>query len=318
VVEAVVPQGPASPAEAPLPARVLATHRALFDALRAHDEGALARLYAPDATVRAGSGLASAHGPAEAAALAKALFTAFPDMKVQWERALQAGDALAVEFAWTGSQAGPLGDRAPSKKRTSACVLLVERFAADGLIRSQRLYFDAEGVRADLDAHSPKPRPFAGLPTSQTVVADHSAAGPGDDAAVRALLQALRRGAYEEARPLADAASTWTDRTRGHATTGKGAVAAWLTFLTRSFPAGRSPLREGWTAGDFVVAEWGAGAGDADADDGAGDAASARVADVIELEAGHLKEVRTYRSTTRPAEAEASRRHGGAGPSKTQ
>ncbi len=295
------PPAPAPP-PTPLPALALATQRSFFDALRAHDPKALAALYAPDADVDLGVGVRQAHGPDAIAAVAESLFAAFPDAKVQWGTLLQSGDRTAVELAWTGTHTAALGGLAPTKKVVGAHGLLVERFAASGLLASQHLYFDADTLAADLATRGGKPHPFDGLPTAQTTVADPTAASADDDAAIHRLAASFGQGAYADARALADGTTTWTDATRGHGTTGKGAVLAWTSSLEHMWKRAERPLLDAWSAGDWLVLEWGVRAGAA-----VSDAAVPHVAEVVRFDGGHLAEVRTYRSSARSALPEPGR-----------
>jgi hypothetical protein len=284
---AVTPPAPL-PAPPPLNELELTTHRALFDALRAHDAKALAALYAPDAWVDVGVGLTEAKGGDAIAALAETLWTAFPDSKVQWGTLLQSGNGTAVELAWTGTHTGALGEHAPTKKVLGTALLLIETFTPSGLIESQHLYFDAETLTNDLATRVGRPHAFVGLPTAQTTALDHAVVTAEDEPAMRTLADALANGTLKDLSSLGSPATTWVDETRRHTTEGKGAVPAWVYFVSHAFPAGTKPVY--WAAGDDLALEW------------AGP--TAHVAEVISLQGGHIASIHTYRSVpqkpTRP------------------
>jgi predicted ester cyclase len=291
----------------------LATHRALFDALRAKDAHALAPLYAPDAAVSVGLGLALSHGADAAATLADTLFTAFPDSRLQWSKLYQAGDAIAVELAWMGTNRGPLRDAAATNRMVGTSAFLLTRFAPGGRIQTQHLYFDADALGRDLASRGMKlfgGGAFVGLPTAQTMVLDHAVATADDDAAMRGLVASFMRGNFEDARPLAQATTTWTEVATGHTATGKAAVAAWVSFLQRSFSGSGKQLIDVWSTGECVLLEWSTSSGGG-AEGPPDRAGSIHAAEVIRFDGGHLAEVRTYRSSVHKADAE-SRRHGAA------
>jgi predicted ester cyclase len=289
----------APPPPVPLADLALATHRAFFDAWRAHDADALAKLYAPEAGVYIGLGVVEAHGPDAAATLAKTLFEAFPDARVQWGTLLQSGSEVAVELGFTGTHAGPLATMTATKKVVGTRALLLERFAPNGLIEAQRLYFDADALAADLGMRTGKAHAWDGLPTSQTTVLDHAVVSADDDAAMRGLLASLARGTFGDARALGQATSSWYDATKGRTTTGKGAVPAWVAFLERTFKGGGKQLIDVWSTGEWVVLEWSGTLGVAP------DTNGAHAAELVLFDGGHIAEVRTYRSA--PPRAEAHR-----------
>jgi predicted ester cyclase/ketosteroid isomerase-like protein len=291
---------PPPPPPTPLPELALATHRAFFDALRAHDDAALAKLYASDAAVYVGLGLAEARGPDAAATLAKTFFGALPDVRVQWSLLLQSGNAAAVELAWTGAHTGALLDMPPTKKVVSSHALLVERFAPGGLIQAQHLYFESDTLAADLGSRGGKPHAFEGLPTTQATVLDHAVAAAEDDAAMRGLAASLAHGTFTDALKLADAKSTWNDMAKGHASVGQWGVRAWVAFLEKTFKGGGTKLIDVWSTGEWLVVEWSASSG--------GEARSPstsepHAAELIRFEHGRIAEVRTYRSSVRAASA---------------
>jgi hypothetical protein len=275
---------PPPPAPPPLSELELTTHRAVFDALRAHDPKALAALYAPDASVEVGVGLVDAKGPDAVVALVEALWAAFPDSKVQWGTLLQSGHEMAVELAWTGTNTGTLGEHAPTKKVLGTALLLLETFTPSGLIQSQRLYFDAETLATDLATRVGPPHAFVGLPTAQTTVLDGAPTTAEDEPAMRTLAESLANGTPKSLAALGSTLTTWFDETRRHTTEGKGAVAAWAFSVSHAFAADTRPVA--WTAGDHVALEW-SGA----------EPRGAHAAEVIAFQGGHITSIHTYRAS---------------------
>lgn len=288
------PPPPVPPPPQPLSELTLATQRAFFDALRSHDEAALAHLYAPDAAIYVGLGVAEAHGPDAAATLAKTFWEAFPDVKIQWSNLLQSGNAVAVELAWTGTQTSPLAGLVPARppRVVGSHALLLERFAPNGLLQAQHLYFDKDALESDLASRGAKPHAFDGLPTSQSTVLDHAVATAEDDAAMRGLAASFMRGAFADVRGLGLATSAWVDRTKGHTVSGKSAIPAWVSFLEHTFKGGGKQLMDVWSTGEWVVLEWSSSSGSAP------DAGGAHAAELVLFDGGHIAEVRSYRSST--------------------
>jgi hypothetical protein len=281
---------PPSPAPAPKPFAelALATHHTFLEAIRVHDDAGLSACYAPEAKLWLGPGLDM--GAADIDGLSKAAWAAFPDAKLQWSTFLQSGRSAALEIAWTGSQAGRLGDVPPSKRVIGSHALILERFAPSGLLVAQRAYFDAETIRTDLVTQGSTPHAFDGLPTTQTSAVDQAVSAE-DDPAIRGLAASFAHGAFDAARPLGNEASVWSDATKGRAISGKGAVGAWISFLEHSFKGGGAQLVDTWSTGEWLVLEW-----NSSPNDGAAPNAT-RAAELVRFEGGHIREVRTYRSS---------------------
>jgi hypothetical protein len=275
----------------------MATHRALFDALRAHDAAALSALYAADASVDLGPGLGAAHGPDEVAALARRLFAAFPDSKAQWGKALQSGDAIAVELGWTGTEQG-------TKKVVGTAALVVERFAPDGRIRSQHVCLAADALAADIATRAGKPHPFAGLPTMQTSVPDGAVAGARDGSEASLMLESFADGRHLALANDADASSAWVDLVSGRTRTGIEAVRAWLASVRVAFPGAGQQIAKGWVAGAWAVEELAVMPAAAASPD------ALREIDLVRFEGGRIAEVRSCRSGSKAGESAAGRRRG--------
>lgn len=77
---------------------------------------------------------------------------------------------------------------------------------------------------------------------------------------------------------------------------------AWTSSLEHMWKRAERPLLDAWSAGDWLVLEWGVRAGAA-----VSDAAVPHVAEVVRFDGGHLAEVRTYRSSARSALPEPGR-----------
>jgi len=74
-----------------------------------HDvDGLLAGASEESIFVRPGWGEGEYHGAASAADYFRALWEVFPDMTMHPTRYIEQGDDLAVEFSWTGTNAGPI------------------------------------------------------------------------------------------------------------------------------------------------------------------------------------------------------------------
>jgi SnoaL-like domain len=281
-----LPSPPASPPPAPPEATLdLATLHALLAALAARDASALPPLYAEAPDVSLGPGNPTIRNGDDIAKLAAAAWAMFPDAKVQWGLLVQSGDTIVVELAWTGTRAGMRSPRLEPQPAVGQYALLMSRFAKGGKIASQSLYLDVdEASFVGTPRHD-----FAGLPTSQSSLADGAPSSAEDVAPMQSFAAALGEGRIRDTFSLASKEVVWSDVSTGRTVSGAGAMAAWAAMLAKESRS--APLRARFIqSGDVLVCEW-AAVGQ--------ETGPARGVDVVRWAAGHIALVRSYRPSAK-------------------
>ncbi|MFB4276850.1 MULTISPECIES: ester cyclase [unclassified Nonomuraea] len=131
-------------------------HR-LLDAANAHDLDAVLRCYAPGAVV-VGPEMEAA-GPEEIGSYYTQMWDGFPDLRfTQWET-ITVRDTIATELTAAGTHTGPYlvagGDvLAPTGRHVSVRVCWFWHLR-DGLVSSQRFYYDQLEIYAQLGLRTP-------------------------------------------------------------------------------------------------------------------------------------------------------------------
>jgi len=98
----------------------------------------VAAFYAPNGWLSINGG-PRAQGRAALTAEAQAFMTAFPDMRVSFDRLVESGDSIQFHWTLTGSYTGPGG----TGKRVRISGFEEWQIGADGLIAESRGHFDA-------------------------------------------------------------------------------------------------------------------------------------------------------------------------------
>ncbi len=115
-----------------------------------HDVDAAARFLAPDWVGHYG-GLGDAHGPEGFTRVATAFLAAFPDMEIQVEGALAAGDTLVRRVRWSATHRGPfLGVPATGRRVTVQETIILR--VAEGRIAEEWEMADLLGLLRQLGA----------------------------------------------------------------------------------------------------------------------------------------------------------------------
>ncbi|HET9849854.1 MAG TPA: ester cyclase [Candidatus Dormibacteraeota bacterium] len=122
-------------------------------AVNAHDLNPIGEMYADDAEL-VWPGLGPAKGRRAIVEFYAALLGAFPDVHVTVTRIIEEGDAVAVEYVSEGTHTGPLpmpaGELPPTNRRMTVGASSMGTAGADGLIKTQREYFDQVEILAQL------------------------------------------------------------------------------------------------------------------------------------------------------------------------
>ena len=90
-------------------------------------------------------------GPEEGVAVSKEWTAAFPDARGTVENRIAAGDQVAGEVVWTGTNTGSLNRMPPTGKRVQVRAAVVLR-AEGGKIAHLRHYLDVAGLMQQLGA----------------------------------------------------------------------------------------------------------------------------------------------------------------------
>jgi predicted ester cyclase len=122
-------------------------------AVNAHDLNPIGDMYAEDAEL-VWPGLGPTKGRNAIVGFYATLFGAFPDVHVTITRIIEQGDTVAVEYVSEGTHTGPLpmpaGELLPTNCRMQIEASSIGTADGDGLIKTQREYFDQVEILAQL------------------------------------------------------------------------------------------------------------------------------------------------------------------------
>ncbi len=122
-------------------------------AVNAHDLNPIGDMYAEDAEL-VWPGLGPTKGRNAIVGFYATLFGAFPDVHVTIKRIIEEGSAVAIEYTSEGTHSGPLpmpdGELPPTNRRMRIGASSIGTADRDGLIKTQREYFDQVEVLAQL------------------------------------------------------------------------------------------------------------------------------------------------------------------------
>jgi steroid delta-isomerase-like uncharacterized protein len=117
-----------------LRAHTLAINDATYAAWNAHDPDAVAAVFAEDAEVREAGQAEPSRGRAGVRERASALFTAFPDLRLERVALVIDGDRHADRWVLTGTHRGPLFGIPATGKTVRVEGATFTRLGADGLV----------------------------------------------------------------------------------------------------------------------------------------------------------------------------------------
>ncbi len=169
-----------------------ASIKAVTDALNGHDPAKYASVFAPDGVVKQG-GVPDITGRDAIAADIKNLFTAFPDLKFAFSRAMWKGNMGVSTWEWNGTDTGGFMGAKPTNRPVGVSGATVAIYNDDGLIKELHIYDDQANVMQQLDPKAKKGS-FRAPPTLATQIETVSAGGPAEDknlAAGKAMYQLL-------------------------------------------------------------------------------------------------------------------------------
>jgi predicted ester cyclase len=170
---------PAPAPKASLADMMTASIKGVTDALNGHDPAKYAAVFAPDGVVKQG-GAPDISGRDAIAADIKNLFTAFPDLKFAFSRAMWKGNMGISTWDWTGTDSGGFMGAKPTNRPVGASGATVAIYNDDGLIKELHIYSDQSNVMQELDPKAKKGS-FRAPPTLATQIETVSAGGPDED-----------------------------------------------------------------------------------------------------------------------------------------
>ncbi|MBI2866047.1 MAG: ester cyclase [Chloroflexi bacterium] len=117
------------------------------EAINRHDVGGLVENYAPYAVMTGGYLREPIRGRESLSHQWAAIFRAFPDLCSKVQRTFESGDSILVEYAWTGTNTGPLeapwGIIPPTGKKVSMEGVCLLRLNPEGFIVEDKGFFDS-------------------------------------------------------------------------------------------------------------------------------------------------------------------------------
>ena len=218
--------------------------RDVLDALNAHDLDRFERYLTPDFRVQV-PGIAEPQDREQTRAMMQTGLTAFPDDHFDIQRVIASGDDVVVEWIWTATHLGPLGD--PSGPEIAATGRKVRmrgstalRFR-DGKLAEERDYFDPNEIMQQITA------------------------APGAEQPAPAASGSAMRGIVHLEIPVADrkAAASFYGEMFGWVSEHMPEEMRYTTFMTGNIGGGFGELGDNYKPGDvtFYV-----GTGDIEAD----------------------------------------------------
>ena len=123
----------------------------LVAAWNAHDPEGVAECYAPDAVSRDVTLTDALHGRVAIRNAADAYLRAFPDLRLEVQRAFGEGRTLCEEWRATGTHEGDLFGLPATGRKAEVIGCNVIQVGEDGLIQSETTYSDAAGLYRQLD-----------------------------------------------------------------------------------------------------------------------------------------------------------------------
>jgi steroid delta-isomerase-like uncharacterized protein len=139
--------------------KVKDTIQALKGAVNAHDGDKMSALYANDATVTVIPGAGDVRGRAAIGADQKAMFVAFPDLKMTEKRDYHTRSVAIVEWIVTGTHTGSFMNMPATNKPIGQVSVSVYEIGADGLIQKERVYSDGATLLAQVAGNRARPIP---------------------------------------------------------------------------------------------------------------------------------------------------------------
>jgi len=206
-------------------------------AMNGHDAKRYSELFATDSTVNE-YGLGEAKGRDAIAAGFQGALNAFPDYRIGVSRIFLKNDLLVQEWIITGTNQGEFNGAKPTNKMIGIRGASVLTFTLEGLIKSERRYFDTGTVASQLALMNAPARPFAALPGGQPEW--HIARGLPEENKLAEVAKAVN-GAFESRSVMdyLDALSehvSWSNLAQPQDRNGKTSAKQFFGMFMTAFP----------------------------------------------------------------------------------
>jgi steroid delta-isomerase-like uncharacterized protein len=242
-----VAAAPPSAEPAPLPPAPMPSRSALIDlqkqavvaasaAMNAHDAKKYSELFAPDAKVDE-YGLGEANGRDAIADGIQRAFEGFPDYKIGLSNIFVKNEVLVQEWVITGTNTGEFNGAKATNKAIGVRGASVLSFTPEGLVKSERRYFDSSTVLSQLGLTQTPARPVAALPSGAPEW--HIAKGTPEEDKLVEVAKALNGAFEKKAEPdflgvLSENVS-WSNLTQPKDVSGKESAKQFFGTFTKAF-----------------------------------------------------------------------------------
>jgi steroid delta-isomerase-like uncharacterized protein len=225
-------------------------------AMNAHDARKFSELYALDATVDE-YGLGEAKGREAIAGGLQKAFDGFPDFKIGVSKVFVKNDVLAQEWVITGTHAGEFNGAKPTNKTIGVRVASVLTFTPEGLIKTERRYWDTSTLLSQLGLMTAPARPVAARPSGEPewYVAKGT---PEEDKLVevaKAIGGAFERKAEAEFLSALSENVSWSNVIQPKDIRGKASAKQFFGMFTAAFPDAKFSSDALFGVDDVVVSE---------------------------------------------------------------
>jgi steroid delta-isomerase-like uncharacterized protein len=225
-------------------------------AMNAHDAKKYSELFAPDATVHE-YGLGEAKGREAIAAGIQGAFNGFPDYKIGVSKIFAKGDILVQEWVITGTNQGEFNGAKQTNKTIGIRGASVLTFTPEGLIKTERRYFDTSTVASQLGLMNAPARPVVALPSGEPVW--HIGKGtPKEDKVVeiaRAINSAFESKSEADFLAAVSENVSWSNVTQPEDLRGNASAKQFFDTFTTAFPDAKVSSNALFAVNDIVVSE---------------------------------------------------------------
>ena len=206
-------------------------------AMNAHDAKRYSELFATDATV-VEYGLGEVKGRGAIAGGFQGALNGFPDYKIGVNKIFAQNNVLVQEWVITGTNHGEFNGAKPTNKRIGVRGASVLTFTPEGLIRTERRYFDSGTVASQLGLMNTAGRPIAALSGGQPEW--HIAKGTPEENELVEVAKAIN-GAFEsrsetEFLDVLSENVAWSDLAQPQDRNGKASAKQFFGMFMTAFP----------------------------------------------------------------------------------
>ncbi|HEX8791870.1 MAG TPA: ester cyclase [Polyangiaceae bacterium] len=234
-----------------------ASLKTVTDALNAHDAQKYASAFATDGVGKQ-PGMPDNVGRDAIAADIQRVFTAFPDLKFAFSRAMWKGNVGVTTWDWTGTDSGGFMGAKPTGRPVGLSGATVAVFGDDGLIKELHVYQDFGTLMQQLDPKAKKGS-FRAPPTLATQIETVSAGGPDEDknlGVAKGMYQSFDDHKAKDVCGNGSADMVLDDMTGPGPIKGTKGCSDYLGGMFKGIPdVHQLPLANQWAIGPYTVSE---------------------------------------------------------------